>query len=553
MRVQAMLMGWALAALTILASCVGNKDIRLADNLVDRGRYTEALEVYRRCLAADPDNPKIQRRLVETKRLESRRLMTMARTRLEHADYETAFELYADAVRYDPDNREAYQGLETARDRWIAVADQLEQAGDFEDALAIHKRILREFREFPKSVEALRRIRMEQATRFVEKARAFRDRGLPGNALIAYLQARALVPDMPGLQEAIDATIVELEETARLHIGIRHQRGSQFKANLWALFLNGVFEKSQLPMELIPGARDTPYRVELRGRASRVKTVSKPIQASTQVEGGKTRVPNPAYAALEAKVEAAEARVKDLEPKVLALQNRLEALARERIRTGSGTASPEEEAVRKQLAEISGPYREAVAEFRRLSAQLVRIPEYFEKPTYRTETYPARELRRWVRVTGVATILRADGTVVTSVSLDDLIEVRDMAHPALKATATRPAIPEDPVTLPPPRELRVLAESRAMAKLQQALLDLYDEHVDALWQTARRYALDGKSEQATESFLRAFFADPSHPTGEVTRYILEAKQTLSLPLEAFLISVVEEAPEPSASTGSVER
>ncbi len=522
----------------LLVACGANKEIRIADQLVDRGRYTEALEIYRRALGEDPDNRKIQARLVETKRLESRRLMSMAATRLENGDHELAFELYADATRYDPTNMDARAGLREARDRWIDEAEELERAGRFEEALGIYKRILREFREDRTSTEAIARIQKERAQRHREAAQSYLGESLPGNALVELLKAQALTPDDPVLAGEVKGAVARLRDSTEFPVCLYHRRGSKFKETLWALYLNGIFEKRGLPIVVTSKPCGETYRAELYGVLSPVQTRSRRVRLTLQVPDGVTTTPNPAYAVLKGKVEEAEARVKALEPPVLEIENRLETLAHDRMRRGSGTATPEEEALRKQLAEARRPYREAMAEYQRLSAQLARLPEVFEKPAFKTVSYPAREVTRTIRVKGSVVLRSPDGEVIGTVRLDDRIVTTDTTHPLLKGTDLRPEIEEDPLTLPSPRELRLRAESEAMEKLRQRLEALFSEHVEQLWRDARRLALEGDVDLATETFLRAYLSKPDEPIDEAIRYILEAKHAISLPLEDVLAPVV---------------
>lgn len=129
------LTGLLCALLTVGCATTG---LQKGQTLVERGRYTEALEVYRQELERRPNNQELKVALNAAKKLEAERLCGMADGRLKADDPQRAFELFANATRYDPSSERAKAGLEASRDLWIKHGERQEQAGRPTEARAIY-------------------------------------------------------------------------------------------------------------------------------------------------------------------------------------------------------------------------------------------------------------------------------------------------------------------------------------------------------------------------------------------------------------------------------
>lgn len=565
----------------LLLACAGpSKRLQQSDLLIQKGQYAEALNLLRRELSTQPSNPVLQLRVKEAKRLESKRLCTMAQNRLAAGDASRAFEVFSDAVRYDPENTDAAQGLASARDLWITKAAALEQEGRPNEALSIHEAILREFREYEPSVQAL--IRIKQAT--AEKARGvgqeFIRNGFPGNAVIEFLQARRLFPGLAGIEVDIGHAVKLLGARSRIEVALVARAGSAVSLRSWHEAMIGRFKSTFLPVFLIPlpeapplpppgkaGVRNKPtpprslgakapagagvgakpasagatsgtapslaltvFKVELSGAFSKVIRKQEKSEATLTLSAGQRIAPNPEYEALKVKVDAALAHARTFEKPVRDLQRKLEKLAEERALRGGGTASEEEDEGRRTLAELSRPYKQAMDEYQKLAQQLAPIPPDLRSPGTREIRYPATLGSAMVRFTGEALLLGQEGTVLERIPLVEELQEKDYAHPLLKATADRPELPLDPMTLPDDATLQTKLEGILQERVASKLEALVQQTITSRWSEARRLAVAGKVAPAIEMFLMAYMVDPRQAPDEAVRYISETRRAIGLPL-----------------------
>lgn len=588
-RLRPRKLGHALVGLLLLVGCSStNKRMQQSDLLIQKGQYSEALNILRRELSASPRDPVLQDRIREAKKLESRRLTTMAHNRLSAGDAGRAFEVYSDAIRYDPENGDAAQGLATARDLWITKATALEAEGRPNEAISIHEAILREFRGFEPSTLALTRIKQGTA----EKARGigteYARNGLPGNAVIEFLQARRLFPGLAGIEVDIQEAVKLLGARSRIEVVLAIRPGSGVSLRSWHDALASRFKTAMVPAQLVPlpevvepvrprkgapgGAAGqgvsakgvsgsklpvansggklagrlglapvapppappsqaiSIFRVELSGAFSKVVRRQEKSEATLTLAAGQRIAPNPEYEALKVKVDAAQAYARSLEKPVRDLQRKLEKLAEERALKGGGTATEEEEEGRRELGELSRPYKHALDEYQKLAQQLAPIPPDLRSPGTREIRYPATLGSAMVRFTGEALVSDSEGRVLDRIPLVEEHNEKDYSHPLLKATADRPELPEDLLTLPDDltlqNRLEAILQERVASKLEQQVHQV----ISARWSEARRLAVAGKAAPAVEMFLMAYMADPRQAPDEAVRYITETRRAIGLPL-----------------------
>lgn len=521
------LTGLLCALLTVGCATTG---LQKGQTLVERGRYTEALEVYRQELERRPNNQELKVALNAAKKLEAERLCGMADGRLKADDPQRAFELFADATRYDPSSERAKAGLEASRDLWIKHGERQEQAGRPTEARAIYERILREFRGYAPCEAALKRIQLAGATKHRAAATAYLQANQPGNAVIELLKARRLYPDQPDLEGELLKAVQKLKDNATLDVAVFARAKSALVGPPWAAAFNERFRQNAIPMQVTAGPVERSVRVELFGTFSKPVKRSEKSQASMTLPAGFKSRPNPEYEALKVQVDAALARVRQAEQPVREAQRLLDSMVEERKRAGGVTPLPEEEVQRKRVAEVNKPYKAALDEFQRLSQQLAPIKPSFEEPLTRTVSYPVMMNYLTLELTGQVVITDAAGMVLETLPVLERLTVKDPSHPLLKATPDRPELPVDPVQLPSEAELKQKLEAGLMDKVGGRLEHFYRERLSKRWSEARRLAVAGKVDAAVEMFLLAWITEPRQAPDEVLRYVGETRQTLGLPL-----------------------
>ena len=512
-----------------LSGCATSSTLKQADGLMARGRYTEALALYRQEQAAHPKSRAVQDGLAAAKRKESERLAGMAAIRLEANDPARAFELFADATRYNPENQVAVDGLARSRDLWMERARALEQKERPQEALSVYERILREYRGYEPCLESIRGIQQSGANRHRTAAAQYVQQHQPGNAVIELLKARRLFTELPGIDTDLQEAVALTRAQAALDVAVFARAKSAMLGPPWAAYLSQRFASRQDPVTVLAGPAERTIRIELFGTFSKTTRKTEKSVATLEVPAGFSSRPNPEYDEMKVKVDAALARVRTLEIPFRDAQLLLDAMIEERKREG-GTARPDEEAQRKRVAEAARPHKVAMEEYQRLSQQLAPLPPAFQVPVTRKVQYPIQLTTATLAVTGEVVLSDRTGKVIEVVPVRETLSVSDPSHPLLKAAPDRPELPADPVTLPDDTALKAQLETRVMEKLAVKVEAEIQRVLAARWSDARRLAVAGKVDAATEMFLMAWMADPRQAPDEALRYILETRQALGLPL-----------------------
>lgn len=518
----------------LLTGCSSSKAVKQADSLLERGRYTEALELYRQELERKPSQKKVIQRISDAKRLESERLAGMAAIRLSANDPGRAFELFADATRYNPDNAKATEGLLAAREQWMVRGEALEKSERPQEALSIYERILREYRGYEPCQAAIVRIQQAGANRHRQAALTYQQQNQPGNAVIELLKARRLSPELPGLDAEVKEAVAQLRSKAAIEVGVTSRAKSMLMSPAWALYLDARFAEARIPLKVVDGVEPKSLRIELFGTFSKVIRKIDKSTGTLEVPAGSISKPNPEYEAIKAQADAALARVRALETPLREAQFMLDALVEERKRRGGGTATLDEENQRKKVQEAARPHKAAMDEYQRISQQLAPLPASFQVPVTRKVSYPTQMATASISITGEILLLDREGRALETVPLREVLTESDETHPLLKATPERPEMPLDPVKLPDDAALRAKLEARVMGLVQKKIETAFTKQVATRWSDARRLAVAGKVDAASEMFLMALLADPRQAPDEAFRYIQETRQARGLPLQETL-------------------
>lgn len=519
-------------ALTMGASfsgCATSSTLKQADSLMSRGRYTEALALYRQEQSAHPKSRPAQEGLQAAKRKESERLTGMAAIRLEANDPARAFELYADATRYNPDNQTAVDGLARSRDLWMERAKNLEASDRPQEALSVYERILREYRGYQPCLDAIRGIQVNGANRHRTAATQYVSQRQPGNAVIELLKARRLYADLPGIETDLQEVVDMTRGAAAIDIAVFARAKSALLGPPWAARWTERFAGRQDPVTVIAGPTERTLRVEIFGTFSKITRKTEKSVATLEVPAGFVSKPNPEYEVAKAKVDAALAKVRTVEIPLRDAQLLLDAMVEERRREG-GTARPDEEAQRKRVAEAAKPHKAAMEEYQRLSQALAPLQASFQVPITRKVQYPVQLTTATLALTGDVVISDRSGKVIETLPIRETLSVSDTSHPLLKATPDRPELPPDAVLLPDDNALKVQLEQKVIDVVAVRVEEQVQKVLTARWSDARRLAVAGKVDAATEMFLMAWMADPRQAPDEALRYILETRQALGLPL-----------------------
>lgn len=139
----------ALAACMLIAACAGDAVIQDAHRLMNEGRTDEALAALQKASQDDPQNHYYRQEYFRERDLTVTRWLIRADSLRSAAQFDAADELYRRALKYDPANARAAQGLaqlETDRRhrRLVADAERLFKAEKYRDAMDVLGPVLTE-------------------------------------------------------------------------------------------------------------------------------------------------------------------------------------------------------------------------------------------------------------------------------------------------------------------------------------------------------------------------------------------------------------------------
>jgi|GEM_PF-422771 len=535
--------------------------LRLAQQQLDLGQWNEAIEQSNRALQYDSQSRRAKDIVTQVNnRREAQRLIEQAKTMLgTGGDPQQILNILEKARRLHgshPDLEtlvlQARQGL---CDQKLDEARQALGRREFHRALNLlheSKRILNNYG----NVETLLRDATYELSRWhSDTADRYRERGLPGNALLSYLQALHYYPEDTQNRQGIAAAVAQLRQEIQYSVGFVGFRSSwqnrhiaarletdtleylhQIKPPNVSIMERGALERILRDINLhIPDIVAMEFHLEadrlrdvdalLMGQILQRNIATETTKSkgkSTYRSGGRLG-PNPAYE--QAKANAAAA-TKKLER----AREELRAARKEASRFPSPPPPGESPARRtrrreamQRLARAEKQVADARLALEEAEERLARTPRHIRVPILVEYHYPITQVTKtatlvcFVKVVDSVTgeILLAE-KVTGQYSATDQTIVGDVIR----------NVPDDPLTIPSDDYLTDQAVIAASEKLHHLVHHILHEHSRRFVILQRRAALAGDEETAVEHSMKYLFAHPvaAKDTNHMLTYLQKTAQ-----------------------------
>ncbi len=534
--------------------------LHLAQQQLDQGNWDEAVAQANRALTYDSQSRRAQDVITQVNnRREAQRLIDQAKNLLNTGgDPQQVLNLLDKARRLHGSHPEldalAHQARQAMCDQKLEQARQALQRREFHLALNLlheSKRILNNYG----NVDGLVRDATLELSRWhSETGDRYRERGLPGNALLSYLSAIQYAPEDTQVRQGINAAIDQLRQEIQYSVGFVGFRSSRQNRHIAARldtdtleYLHRIKPPNVTLVERGPLERilrdinlhfDDINAQEFRMESGRIKEVdallmgqilqlhittetTKSKGKSTYRSGGRMG-PNPAYAQAQANVAAAEQHL-------ARAQEELRAARREASRFPSPPRPGEPPARRNRRREAM--QRLARAERQVADAQhaleeaekiRARTPRRIRVPVLVEYHYPIRH------VTKTATLvcfLKMVDSVTGEILLAEEIHGQYSATDQTIVGDVIHNVPDDPLTIPSDDYLIDQAVIATSEKLHHLIHRVLHEHSRRFVFLQRQAASRGDEDTAVENSMKYLFAHPV--TAKDTNHMLNYLQQIA--------------------------
>jgi len=535
--------------------------LHLAQQQLNQDNWDEAIAQANRALTYDPQSRHAKDVITQVNnRREARRLIAQAKNMLSTgADpqqvlniLEKVRRLHASHPDLDALTLQARQGL---CDQKLEQARQALQGREFHRALDLlheSKRILKNYG----NVDALIQDATLELSRWhSETADRYRERDLPGNALLSYLPAIHYNPSATQTRQGIGAAVAQLRQEIQYSVGFVGFRSSwqnrhiaarletdtleylhQIKPPNVSIVDRGVLVRILRDINLhIPDIVALEFRIEpgrikdldglLMGQVlqRRITTEKATSTGKSTYQSGTRLVPNPAYG--QAKANAASAA-----DELDRARDKLRAARREASRFPVPPPPDEPPARRKRrreavqrLARAEKQATEADFALREAENILSRTPRRIRVPIRVEYHYPIAHVTKtatlvcFLKVVDSVTgeILLAE-EITGQYSATDQTIVGDIIH----------NVPTDPLTIGSDDYITDQAIIAALDKLHHSIHHVLQEHSRRFVILQRKAASSGDEETAVEAAMKYLFAHPvaANDTNKMLNYLQQIAQ-----------------------------
>ena len=497
------------------------------DEALAAGDAEGALGLYQKALAKDPGDPQLLGKVAEAQVQVASARTRQGDARLAAGDGVGAYARYHAALAVKAGDPAATAGATKALSRIDAVAKAKIDKADYQPALDLLAAA--EKAGVPgTAVAGLRkRARAGLARAACAAGKAFEDKGLPGNALLAFRRARSLAGggcDAAGavarLRGALDRAVL---------LGLKVQVEAEGLGTLMEPALAWV------------AGTGVPMRVEGLPPAPAASTTGTPTPTATvhitgtvTVKAGHAETPttltlvrkigekteaNPEYKTLRRQAEQLLGQYQQLEDRAYSQARYVQALHQAYLQSPSPSLLSTLEDALQLLDDLQQQANDMGREYNRVRAKLGRTAELLKKTVTEDAKVKATDVRQHARATGELTVTAPWLKAPVSVPVDFEVDAQGYAWDAVKDKG----IPAHAAPVPGPAVLVRRARLGAGRKLLQAVEGAIGVRADALVDAGSAARKRGDTETAVERYVQALILDPTAPRPAIRGYLTDTR------------------------------